>query len=249
VKEEPARKTLSPDELQDRVRRFYVRYGKELEQICGLLEIQLKQLALAYTLSNRLPQEAIRIAARVKSLESFLVKLKNDGWPYFYYPTEVVRDLVGARVVCWFVDDCYGFLDFIRASNHFRVASERTHPTKDFIKEPQQSGYRAIHVFAEVPYDSVQREHGTAIVKPARILCEIQVRTKLQDAWGDITHEFHYKAKAHGVEDKNLEAFLSDVSDRLYQEDRTLMKFRDTYQRLTDTKTQEGTREGFQAKT
>jgi putative GTP pyrophosphokinase len=154
---------------------------------------------------------------------------------------------VGARVVCWFVDDCYGFLDFIRASNHFRVANERAHPMKDFIKQPQQSGYRAIHVFTEVQYDSVQREKGIAIVKPASILCEIQVRTKLQDAWGDITHEFYYKARTHGVEDNNLENFLSDVSDRLQQEDKTLMKFRDTYQRLSDAKTQEGTREGFKS--
>jgi putative GTP pyrophosphokinase len=100
----------------------------------------------------------------------------------------------------------------------------------------------------EVPYDSVQREKEIVVVKPERILCEIQIRSKLQDAWGDITHEFHYKAKARGVEDKNLEAFLADVSDRLYQEDRTLMKFRDTYQRLSDAKTKEGRRVGFQAK-
>ena len=182
MKDEPSRQPLSPDDLRQRTSRFFARYGKELGQIAELLEIQLKQLALAYTLNNRLPPEAMKISSRLKSVESFLIKLENDGWPQFYYPTEVARDLIGARVVCWFVDDCYGFLDFIKASNHFRVASERTHPAKDFIKAPQQSGYRAIHVFAEVIYDSVQREHGVAIVKPAQILCEIQIRSRLQDA-------------------------------------------------------------------
>ena len=237
---------LSPDELRQRTGRFFARYGKELNQIAELLGIQLKQLALAYTLNNRLPQEAIMVTSRLKSIESFLVKLENDGWPQFYYPTEVVRDLIGARVVCWFVDDCYGFVNFIKASNHFRIADERKHPSKDFIKEPPASGYRAIHVFTEVTYDSVQREGRIAVVKPAQILCEIQIRSKLQDAWGDITHEFHYKAKTYGAVNPNLETFLADVSHRLSQEDRTLMNFRDTYQRLTDEKTKAGNREGFQ---
>jgi putative GTP pyrophosphokinase len=174
-----------------------------------------------------------------------LKKLENDGWPQFYYPTEVVKDLIGARVVCWFVDDCYGIVQFIEASNHFKVADSHVHPIKDFIKNPQEAGYRGIHVFADVTYDSVERVNNKASVKPAQRLCEIQVRSKLQDAWGDITHEFFYKAKGEGVRDQALETFLADVSDRLAQEDKTLMKFRDNYQRLVDGKTQSGTREGF----
>ncbi len=236
---------LTPDDLRERALRFYARYGKELEQIAELLQIKIKQLALAYTLNNRLPPEAVKVTTRVKTVESFLRKLENDGWPQFYYPTEVIKDLVGARVVCWFLDDCYGVLSFIKSSNHFRVANEQTHPIKDFIKIPQQAGYRAIHVFADVTYDSVQKVGDIVTVMPNEILCEIQIRTRLQDAWGDITHEFFYKAKSHGVANESLETFLADVSDRLSQEDKTLMKFRDTYQKLTDEKTQQGNREGF----
>src|ERR1700730_3133421 len=92
---------LSESELRARTTRFYGRYGSELERIAELLQIKLKQLALAYTLNNRLPPEAVQVTTRVKSLESFLKKLEADGWPTFYYPTEVVKDLVGARVVCW----------------------------------------------------------------------------------------------------------------------------------------------------
>jgi putative GTP pyrophosphokinase len=236
---------LSQDELRARAIRFYGRYGKELEQIAELLQIKIKQLAFAYTLNNHLPSEAVKITTRVKSLESFLKKLEKDGWPTFYYPTEVVKDLIGARVVCWFVDDCYGVLDFIKNSNHFSVANEQTHPVKDFIETPQKAGYRAVHVFADVTYDSVQKVEGVVTVKPDQILCEIQIRTKLQDAWGDITHEFFYKAKASGVTNEDLEMFLADVSHRLAQEDKTLMKFRDSYLRLTDEKAQKGQREGF----
>lgn len=235
---------MTPEQLRDRAHRFYARYGREVEQIAELLQIQLKQLALAYTIDNKLPPEAVRVSTRVKTIGSFLKKLENDGWPNFYYPTEVVRDLIGARVVCWFLDDVYGMLKCIQSSRHFKIADR---PLKDFIATPQPAGYRAVHVFANAPYDSVVRGPDGVSVVQKEFLAEVQIRTKLQDAWGDITHEFFYKAKAHGVSDPALESFLADVAARLNQEDKTLLKFRDTYQRLTDEKTKSGVREGFQA--
>jgi len=203
---------LSPEELKDRAIRFFARYGKELEQVAELLEIKLKQLALAYTINQKLPSESIKITTRVKKLDSFLKKLENDGWPQFYYATDVVKDFIGARMVCWFVDDVYGILDFIKSSNHFSVASEKTHPVKDYIKNPQPAGYRAVYVFANVEYDSVKKVKDEAVLVPNRILCEIQVRTKLQDAWGDITHEFFTKQKILVSKMTHLK-----VSLRMYQ--------------------------------
>ncbi len=97
---------LSPDELTARAVRFYGRYGRDLEQIREILNIRLRQLALAYTIKNNLPPEAIIVSSRVKSQNSFINKLQKKGWPHYYYPTEVAQDLIGARVVCWFVDDC-----------------------------------------------------------------------------------------------------------------------------------------------
>ena len=235
---------LTPDALRARVHRFYARYGKEIEQIAELLQIRLKQLALAYTINNKLPAEAVRVSTRVKNIDSFLKKLENDGWPYFYYPTQIVRDLIGARVVCWFVDDVYGMLDCIKASSHFSISDR---PVKDFIQSPQPAGYRALHVFSNTPYDSVVRGPDGVSVESKEFLCEIQIRSKLQDAWGDITHEFFYKAKAHGIQEPALELFLSEVAARLAQEDKTLMNFRDAYQRLTDEKTKAGVREGFKS--
>jgi putative GTP pyrophosphokinase len=105
---------LTQDQLRSRAIRFYARYGGEIEQIKDLLAIKLRQLALAYTINNNLPPEAVTVQARTKTLDSFLKKLAHDGWPDFYYPTEVVKDLIGARVVCWFLDDCYGIVDAVK---------------------------------------------------------------------------------------------------------------------------------------
>lgn len=232
---------LTPEQLRERAIRFFNRYGKDLEQIKNLLEIRLTQLALAYTIDNSLPPEAIKISARAKSLSSFLKKLEKKGWPQFYYPTEVAGDLIGARVVCWFLDDCQGFLDLINSSTHLKLDSD----IENYIAEPKSSGYRSIHLIANIAYDSVQRVNGKVGISAEEMKCEVQIRTKLQDAWGDVTHEFHYKAKNSGVNDGDLESLLSDISDRLATEDKTLIKFRKAYQRLADEKTKNNLREGF----
>ncbi|AIC19730.1 hypothetical protein EY04_12710 [Pseudomonas chlororaphis] len=77
------------------------------------------------------------------------------------------------------------------------------------------------------------------------MICEIQIRTKLQDAWGDVTHEFHYKAKNVGVDNKFYEKILSEVSNRLASEDQSLLTLREAYQELADEKLRNKTREGF----
>lgn len=203
--------------------------------------MRLNQLGLAYTIDNNLPPEAVKVSARAKTLSSFLKKLEKKGWPQFYYPTEIASDLIGARVVCWFLDDCGGFLKLINSSTHLKLDPL----VEDYITTPKASGYRSMHLMANIAYDSVQREAGKVVIKSDEMKCEIQIRTKLQDAWGDVTHEFHYKAKNSGVDNSDLETLLSDISDRLATEDKTLVKFRNAYQRLADDKLKSKTREGF----
>lgn len=236
-----ANKKLTPDELKERAIRFYDRYGKDLEQISQLLNIRLNQLALAHTIDNNLPPEAITVSTRVKTLNSFLKKLEKKGWPQFYYPTEVVQDLIGARVVCWFIDDCSGIKRLVESSNHLEISGE----VEDYISNPKPSGYRSIHLLANVSYDGVKRSGGSVVITNEGMVCEIQIRTKLQDAWGDVTHEFHYKAKNAGVDNIIYEKILSEVSDRLANEDRSLLTLREAYQALADEKLRNKTREGF----
>jgi len=234
-------KALTNEELKERAIRFFNRYGKDLEQIRQMLSIRLNRLSLAYTIDNNLPPEAVLITTRVKSLKSFLKKLEKKGWPQFYYPTEVVQDLVGTRVICWFIDDCEGMLELISSSKHLKIQG----PIKNYIKEPKTTGYRSIHLLADVSYDSVQRQDGQVVITDKALICEIQIRTRLQDAWGDVTHEFHYKAKNAGVDNKVYEKILSEIADRLANEDKSLLTLRDAYQALADEKLQNKTREGF----
>jgi len=221
---------LTTEALKGRAIRFFDRYGSDLDQVRQLLNIRLTHLALAYTIEHNLPPEAIAVSTRVKTLQSFLKKLEKKNWPQFYYPTQVIQDLIGARVVCWFVDDCQGIKAFISSSKHLRIEGE----IEDYIHQPKPSGYRAVHLLANVGYDCVQKQDGSVVISSEEMICEIQIRTKLQDAWGDVTHEFHYKAKSAGVENEEDERILAEISKRLASEDESLLTLRDAYQRLAD---------------
>ncbi|MBY5920286.1 GTP pyrophosphokinase family protein [Ferrimonas balearica] len=220
---------LEAEQARDRLVEFFGRYGDELERIRALLQIRLEQLAQAYCRRHQLPNEAVLVTTRVKSLNSVLSKLARRGWPAFEKPTDAITDLIGARVVCWFVDDCIGMLHIISASKHLTFQTE----VEDYIRAPKPSGYRAIHLLAEVGYDSIQGSARETRIEVAQMLCEIQIRSKLQDAWGDMTHEFHYKAKVDGVDHREHEKRLRDIAIRLAEEDMALMAIRDAYQSLS----------------
>ncbi len=49
---------------------------------------------------------------------------------------------------------------------------------KDYVSEPKDSGYRACHVLLKVQIDS----------DGAPVIVEVQIKTLLQHAWGELTH-------------------------------------------------------------
>ena len=72
-------KQLTQQQLRERTVQFYARYKNEMEEVTRLLAIHLNQLALAYTIENKLPKEAVSVTTRMKSLDSSLKKLMRRG--------------------------------------------------------------------------------------------------------------------------------------------------------------------------
>ena len=219
------------DFLTERALRFFDCYSEELESISQVLKIRLGRLASAYTAENKLPREAVEVHSRIKSLRSFLRKLEKANWPVFHFPTEVIMDLIGARVICWFVHDCYGMLDYIHATKQFRI---KPRSLEDYIKDPKRTGYRAIHLLADVAYDSVKTYRNRRTVVEDTMICEIQIRTKLQDAWAEFTHEVHSKVPANFQAD--YETAIADIATRLAAEDRSVLAVREILQRQSSKK-------------
>ena len=225
-------KQLTQEQLRERAVQFYVRYKKEMEEVTRLLAICLNQCVLAYTIENKLPKEAVLITTRMKSLDSFLKKLMRRGYPFFYNPTEIITDLIGGRVTCWFLEDCYGMLNQINSSKKIKT---RKDTLEDYINQPKKTGYRSIHILADIPYDVVVKDNGESIkVDQQNFVCEIQTRTRLQDFWGDLTHEFHYTGKEFGENQSTYEKLVSEMANRFAAEDHSTFALRNLYQSIAE---------------
>ena len=213
--------------LTDKAIRFFDMYGEEINLIKQLVDVKLNQIALAYTQKNNIPKESVKITTRVKSLKSFLKKLEKTDWKDFNYLTEIAGDLIGARIVCWFLNDCYGVFDYIKSSHQFKIHKDTV---KDYIKNPKQSGYRSIHLLTDVSYDRLNNGKSNALLNSYNIICEIQIRTKIQDVFGDLTHEFHYKdGQEFSKAFKKIEEILANQANRLALEDNAFMILRDIF--------------------
>lgn len=150
------------------------------------------QAALDDALSDRDRTRIRRISGRVKSKRRAWRKLKRllrEGaiTTVDDVPT-AIRDLVGLRITCTNLRDIemvQAALDALPLPGSsvmglcFDPASER-----DYVIEPKESGYRGWHVNLEV---GIEIEG-----KAAPVTIELQVRTLLQDSWGELTHEDTY---------------------------------------------------------
>ncbi len=98
----------------------------------------------------------------------------------------VVDDLVGLRVTCVNVRDIemvQDVLDGLPTGVTAPPEGFAIDPTseRDYVTAPKESGYRGWHVNLRIATDG----------GPAQT-CELQVRTLLQDGWGELTHADTY---------------------------------------------------------
>ena len=216
--------------LENQAKDFFNTYESVLKATERYLVQKLDGICLRYCNEHNLPPEAVTIQTRRKSISSFVNKLKRRGVLKISGYNDAMTDTVGARIICWFVDDCFGVLEYIKRDESLCIIADSL---ENFIENPKETGYRSIHILNTIDLNLIGEKVDKS--KPIqKIISEIQIRTKLQDSWAEITHEFHYKAKYAGVNNPTYESLLADISDRLAIEDKTLMKFRDAYGKLAN---------------
>ncbi|MEV0985173.1 (p)ppGpp synthetase [Brevibacterium sp. NPDC049920] len=89
-------------------------------------------------------------------------------------------DLVGIKLICHSTRDQELIWDHLHGLSE--DAAFRICESKDYVSKPKRSGYRAKHIIVEVPVKGV-----------SPVYVEVQIKTRLQDAWGELTHEMSYK--------------------------------------------------------
>ncbi len=123
-----------------------------------------------------------QIKHRVKDFEGYLQKLNLNeaGRPTI----DRIEDLMGIRIVCPFLDDL-GVAERLLSARFDITEVDKKYERHSF----REFGYDATHLLLDLQDRNV--EHPLPCV-PA--VCEIQLRTILQDAWAEVEHELIYKS-------------------------------------------------------
>ncbi|WP_427174521.1 hypothetical protein [Arthrobacter sp. 92] len=128
---------------------------------------------------------------RVKEANRLLVKAALPKYTQRIVSPEsvfnVITDIAGIRITCNTYEDVRRIESAILESNTLRLfgAVEASKVHEDYLLDPKPSGYRAVHLLVEVDVPL-----GANFIA---IPCEVQIRTLLQHAWGELTHEDTFK--------------------------------------------------------
>jgi len=159
---------------------------------------------------------------RVKEFDSYLSKLArlSKSRPHGRI---LVRDLLGLRVVCPFLDESERVQELL--VSHLPVV-EVEH--KGVNLSLAEFGYESVHLLVRLP-------KGTpfTLLPHTKRQCEVQVSTILQDAWARIEHELVYKAD-RSVPKAAIRRKLAALSATLTLADVVFQETRDDLTELHD---------------
>jgi ppGpp synthetase/RelA/SpoT-type nucleotidyltranferase len=170
-----------------------------------------------------------RDLARIRSI-SGRVKSKRRTWRKVNQPRyreqirtvddipRFVDDLIGIRLTGTNLRDLemvqVALESLTRRAGKKRPLSIDPTSERDYVENPKASGYRGWHVNLSVLHDG------------APVTCELQVRTLLQDSWGELTHEDAYSKSGElpplvevlSMRMADLLATLDDIAEDLRNE-------------------------------
>ena len=166
------------DELPPRTKTklLYNRARPQFEMALAKVSRKIRKLLVQNDINAQL-----RI--RVKTFDSYfdkIIRFYNQGRK----ENVQIQDIMGIRVICNFIGD----LEIIQhlLVNHFDVieleSKSSNHSIRDF-------GYDSIHLLLKLPKDWFKSPPPFS-----DHTLEVQLRTKLQDAWAEVEHELIYKS-------------------------------------------------------
>ena len=141
------------------------------------------------------------IETRLKTPRSIFKKLEKRGEPATIESMKAnLTDIAGIRVICNYTDDAYRIADLLLSDNDINLIEKR-----DYISNPKPSGYRSLHIIANV---SIYLSSGKITV-PA----EIQIRTIAMDYWATLEHRLKYKNE--GIVPEGLHGRMKIYSEEI----------------------------------
>lgn len=128
--------------------------------------------------------------SRIKSFKSYYRKVlrQKAGEAETSKSLVTLTDMMGIRVICAFLEDIQLAVEQIK--QQFDVKEVEYKGAEQNFRE---FGYESIHVLVAIPDDCRPERNDLSL--PDNLVCEIQVRTILQDAWAEVEHELIYKTE------------------------------------------------------
>jgi ppGpp synthetase/RelA/SpoT-type nucleotidyltranferase len=153
----------------------FIKSRPQYEQLCS---------EVAYILSKRMEEQNVEystITSRAKTLNSFSEKISRKDYKN---PLIDITDLAGVRVVYLYKNDRSTIEQIIESE--FKIL-EKIDKVEE--QEVDKFGYGALHYLVNLG----RKSSGARYDDLKGLVCEIQVRTVLQDAWAIVDHHLVYK--------------------------------------------------------
>lgn len=127
---------------------------------------------------------------RLKDDDSLIDKAFYRPDKKYSDPYEKIEDKVGVRFIVLFVDDIKVIDEIIRGIDDWTFDACK-HFDEDKRKDPLLFTYQSVHYILK-PKKEIEYEN---IKIPPSVPCEVQIRTLLQHAHAELTHDAIYKTK------------------------------------------------------
>ncbi|MEN6375167.1 MAG: hypothetical protein ABFD75_10370 [Smithella sp.] len=159
------------------------------------------------------------IKYRVKRFDTYFDKLVKLLRHHQKKEAPTITDFLGLRIICPFLEDLEVIENLIKTI--FKVVELERKGSRLSVRE---FGYDSVHFLIKI--DPLGRENRLPYTSD---VCEVQLRTILQDAWAEVEHELIYKSditlpiKSVRRKLASLNATLA-LSDLIFQEIRDYQK-------------------------
>ena len=203
---------------KNEIKEIYESYNTVLSSIMQKIEAKLKSTIKLASMPT--------YKSRIKSFNSYyrkVLRLKAEEVAHRGQLVELT-DMMGIRIICAFMEDLKEVERQVRES--FTVREVEYKGSGDNFRE---FGYESIHVLISIPEDCMPENPEVEI--PKDMVCEIQIRTILQDAWAEVEHELIYKTEFTPF-DMPLRRKLASINASLSLADTIFQEIRDYQKKL-----------------
>ncbi|QBN11485.1 GTP pyrophosphokinase [Enterobacter cloacae complex sp.] len=182
----------------------------------NLPKFELLGKHIAFIVENLLQQnqvEYLSVSYRTKTKEGILEKIDRKKYKN---PTEELTDISGVRIILYLESDISKVSDVIKSTFNIDIKNSMDNEGR---LSSDKVGYRSVHYVCNI---GEKRNSLKEYEYISGLNCEIQVRTMLQHAWAELTHDRNYKLGANlplQIERKiNLYSGMLEIADEGFSE-------------------------------